>query len=64
MLSDREERCPQALVCKRLEYCLGIVEPGAVVESEHDLMVAQEVISLEMLGTKARPSRSVDLDHT
>src|SRR6202035_3797443 len=40
MLADVEEGCPQALVGERLENGLGRVEPGAVVEGQHDLVVA------------------------
>ena len=63
VLADRKEGRPEALVGKRLEHRLGVVEPGAVVEGEHDLVVAQEIVVLEVLGAEARPSSGVDLDH-
>src|ERR1700751_4461009 len=53
VLADREEGRPQALVAERLEDGRSGVEPWAVVEGEHPLMVAQEVQGLEVLRAEA-----------
>src|SRR6476659_1646901 len=64
MLADREEHGFGALVGQRLEYSRRMTRPRTVVESQHNFVVAQEVISLEMLKTESGTTRCVDLDHT
>jgi hypothetical protein len=46
-----------------LVHCGRIHRPRAVVESQHDFLVLQEVVSLEVLETETRPARRIDLDH-
>src|SRR6516165_11009094 len=61
VLADGEEHCLGAVFGERFQYALGVARPGAVVESEHYFLVAQEVIDLEVLEPKARAAGSVDL---
>ena len=63
MLADREEHRLGALVGQRLEHALGVARPRAVVEGQHDFLVAQEVIGLEMLEAEAGAAGGVDLHH-
>ena len=53
MQADGEEDRLRAVCGKRGKHRLGILGPGAVVESEHDLAFAQEIMALEMLEPKA-----------
>ena len=61
VLADREEHRLGALIGERLEHGRRVARPRAVIESEHDLVVAQEVISLEMLEAEARAAGGVNL---
>ena len=61
VLADREEDRLDAFVGERLEHRRS-GRPRAVVEGQHDLMIAQEVELLEMLEAEARPAGGVDLD--
>ena len=63
VLADREEHGLGALVGQRLEHALGVAGPGAVVEGQHDLVVAQEVIGLEVLEAEAGRAGGVDFHH-
>ena len=63
MLADREEGCTQALVGERLQHRGGISGPRAIIEGQHDFVVPQEVVALEMLGAEAGTAGGVDLDH-
>ena len=63
VLADREEQRLGALVGQRLEHALGVARPRAVVERQHDLVVAQEVVGLEVLEAEAGAAGGVDLDH-
>ena len=40
-----------------------IARPRTVVEGQHDFLVAQEVVGLEMLEAEARAAGGVDLHH-
>ena len=46
---------------ERREHGRGVLRPGAVVEGQHDLAFAQEVVALEMLEAEARTAGGVDL---
>src|SRR5262249_44405678 len=48
---------------ERGEHRGGVLRPGAVVEGEHHLALAQEIMALEVLEAEAGASRGVDLDH-
>src|SRR5262249_3152762 len=63
MLADGEKHRLRALVRQRLEHRRSVTGPRSVVESQHDFVVGQEVIGLEMLKAKTRPARRIDLDH-
>src|SRR5262245_61463181 len=64
VLADGKEHSLRALICKRFEHCLGISRPWAVVESQHHLAVAKEIVSLELLEAEARAARGIDLNDT
>ena len=61
MLADREEDRLDAFGGQRLEHGRR-GRPRAVVEGQHDFVVAQEVVLLEMLEAEARTAGGVDLD--
>ena len=61
VLADREEDRLDAFGGERLEHRRR-GRPRAVVEGQHDLVVAQEVELLEMLEAEARAAGGVDLD--
>src|SRR3974390_1428906 len=61
VLADGEEHCLGAVFSERLQHTLGVARPWAVVESEYYLLVAQEVIDLEVPEPKARGAGGVDL---
>ena len=63
MLADREKHRLGALIGERLEDAVGIARPRAVVERQHDFMVAQEVVSFEMLEAETGAAGGVDLHH-
>jgi hypothetical protein len=63
MQADREEDCLGAVRGERGEHCLRILRPGAVVEREHHLAFAQEVMALEVLEAEAGAAGGVDFDH-
>jgi hypothetical protein len=61
VLADGKERRLDAFVGQRLEHGGG-GRPGAVVEGQHHLVVAQEVVHLEMLESEAGSAGGVDFD--
>jgi hypothetical protein len=61
MYPDREENRLGTVRGQRLEHCWGPIRPGSVVEREHHLTFAQEII--RALEAKTGPSCGVDLDH-
>ena len=61
MLADLEEGRFEAFACQRLDHGGGVAGPGPVVERQHDFLVAEEVILLEMLEAEAWTTRGVDL---
>src|SRR5262249_49812548 len=61
--ADREEDRLGAVRGERGEHCRGVLRPGAVVEGEHHLAFAQEVVGLEMLEAEAGAAGGVDFDH-
>jgi hypothetical protein len=63
VLSDRKKDCLGALLGERLEHSRRMTRPRAIVEREHDFLVAQEVIGLEVLKTEARAAGGVDFDN-
>ena len=50
MLADLKERGFQTLIGQRLEHRRRVLRPGAVVEGQDNLLVAQEVVLLEVLS--------------
>ena len=62
VLADLEEGRLGAIVGQRLEHHRRVVRPRAVVEGQHDFLVAQEVVLLEVLGAEGRAAGGVDLD--
>jgi hypothetical protein len=63
MQPNGEEDRLRAVCGEGGEHCRGVLRPGAVVESEHHLAFAQEIMVLEMLETEAGPAGGVDFDH-
>ena len=55
MFADREEDAGGAFIGQRLQHRRRVVRPGAVIEGQHHLVVAQEVELLEMLEAEAGP---------
>jgi hypothetical protein len=49
VLTDGKEQSLGALICKRFEDRLCISGPWAVVESQHHLAFAKEIVRLELL---------------
>ena len=62
MLADRKKERLRALIGQRFEYGRCMSRPRTVVEGQHDFVVAQKVISFEMLEAEAGPAGGVDLD--
>ena len=63
VLSDREKERLGALIGERLQHGRRMPWPWTVVESEHDFVVAQEVVGLEVLEPETRAAGGVDFDH-
>src|SRR6185437_3279295 len=63
MLANREKQRLGTLIGERLEDAGRIARPWAIVESQHDFMIAQEVVSFKMLETETRAAGGVDLHH-
>src|SRR5262245_21304767 len=61
--ADREEDRLGAMRGERGEHRRGVLRPGAVVEGEHYLAFAQEIMALEVLEAEAGAAGGVDLDH-
>src|SRR5580704_1056697 len=61
VLADREKRCFETVAgeCGQHRGC--VARPGTVIEGEHDLTGLQEIVLLEVLESKARAPRGVDL---
>jgi hypothetical protein len=55
VLADLKERGFQTLIGQRLEHRRRVPRPGAVVEGQDDLLVAQEVVLFECSKPKPRP---------
>src|SRR5262245_44879680 len=64
MQADREEDRLGAVRGEGGEHRRGVLRPWAVVEGEHHLAFAQEVVALEVLESEAGPAGGVDFDHT
>ena len=64
MQADREEDRLGAVSGEGGEHCRGVLPPGAVVEGEHHLAFAQEIMALEVLESKAGSASGVDFNHT
>jgi hypothetical protein len=64
MQPDREEDRLGAVRGERGEHRLRVLRPGAVVERQHHLAFAQEIMALEVLESEAGAAGGVDLDHT
>ena len=63
MQADREEDRLGAVRGERREHRRRVLRPGAVVEGQHHLAFAQEIVALEMLEAEAGAAGGVDLDH-
>ena len=63
MRADREEDRLGAMRGERGEHCRGVLGPRAVIEGEHDLAFAQEIMALEVLEAEAGAAGGVDFDH-
>ena len=63
MFSDREKERLGALIGERLQHGRRVPRPWAVIEREHDFLVAQEVVGLEVLEPETRAARGVDFNH-
>src|SRR5262245_60976000 len=61
--SDREEDRLGAVRRERGKHCLSVFRPGPIVEGQHHLTFAKEIMSLEVLEAKAWAAGGVDLDH-
>jgi hypothetical protein len=64
MQADREEDRLGAVCGEGGEHCRRVLRPRAVIEGEHHLAFAQEIMALEVLESKAGPAGGVDFDHT
>src|SRR5258708_1554522 len=64
MQADREEDRLGAVRGERGEHRVRVLRPGAVVEGEHHLAFAKEIMALEVLESEAGAAGGVDLDHT
>src|ERR1051325_10872979 len=64
VLADWEEYRLGALISQRLEYCRRVARPRTIVEGEHDLVVLQKIVGLEMLKAETGAARGIDLNHT
>ena len=62
VLADLEECRLQTFVGQRLEDGGRVRRPRTVVEGQNDLLVAEEVVLLEVLEAEARAAGGVDLD--
>ena len=62
VLADREEHRLGALIGQRFEHGRCMSRPRPVVERQHDFVVTQKVIRLEMLEAEAGAAGGVDLD--
>ena len=62
VLTDGKEQSLGALICKRFEDRLCISGPWAVVESQHHLAFAKEIVSLELLEAETGAARGINLN--
>src|SRR6202041_1257409 len=62
MLPDLKEGRLQTFVGKRLDDRHGVLWPGTVVKGQHDLLVAEKVVLLEVLEAKPGAAGGVDFD--
>ena len=63
MLPDLKEGGLQTFVGERLDDRHGVLWPRTVVEGQHDLLVAEEIVLLEVLEAEARAAGGVDFDN-
>jgi len=63
MGADREEDRLGAVCGKRGEHGGRVLGPWTIVEGEHDLALAQEVVALEMLEAETGAAGGIDLNH-
>jgi len=62
VFSDFEERRLETLVSQRLQDGCGAARPRSIVERQNDLLVAQEIVSLQVLEAEYRAASGIDLD--
>ena len=63
VLANLEERGLEAIVCERLEHRRRVVRPRAVVESQYNFLIVQEIVLFEMLEAEAGTTCGVDLNN-
>ena len=62
VLADLKKRGFQTLIGESLEHRRRALRPGAIVKGQDDLLVAQEVVLLEVLEAESGAAGGVDLD--
>src|SRR6516225_11873158 len=62
VFTDLKECRLGAIVLQRLEHHRRVSGPWAIVESQSDFLIAQEIILLEMLGSERRATCRIDLN--
>ena len=62
--ADREKDRLGAVGGERGQDRRGVLGPGAVIEGQHDLAGAQEIMALEVLEAELRTAGGIDLDHS
>src|SRR6266567_6678171 len=62
VFADLKECRLGAVVLQRLEHHRRVARPGAVVERQSNFLIAQEIILLEMFGSKRRATCRIDLN--
>ena len=61
--AEQEEGRQHAFVLERVEHFRGGGRPGAVVEGEHQLLVASGSVTGKLLAADPRRALGVDLEH-
>ena len=63
VLADREKQGLGALIRERLKDRRGVAGPRAVVESQHYLVFAQEIVDFKLFEAEAGPAGCIDFHH-
>ena len=64
MQADREEDRFGAVRGECGKHRLSVLRPGPIVEGQHHLTFAKEIMALEVLESEAGAAGGIDLDHT